>query len=151
MACKQANADSATHVHERVGGLTFDERKFPLTVWVANWPAAVHCCMCLPLQVLSASGPKPKAARPDAPRPLRRARAQGRSAGGLTMGAVTNMRPDQFCAVVMGVPFLDVVTTMLDPTIPLTVIEACPRGAYSGGACMLPPWWWSEGVLMSLQ
>ncbi len=46
------------------------------------------------------------------------------------MGAVTNMRPDLFCAVVMGVPFLDVVTTMLDPTIPLTVIEARTRGAY---------------------
>ena len=55
------------------------------------------------------------------------------------MGAVANMRPDLFCAVVMGVPFLDVVTTMLDPSIPLTVIEARARGAYSGVACMLPP------------
>ena len=45
------------------------------------------------------------------------------------MGAVVNMRPDLWCAVVMGVPFVDVVTTMLDPTIPLTVIEARPLQA----------------------
>ena len=43
------------------------------------------------------------------------------------MGAVVNMRPDLWCAVVMGVPFVDVVTTMLDPTIPLTVIEVRPQ------------------------
>ena len=39
------------------------------------------------------------------------------------MGAVTNMRPDLFQAVVAGVPFVDVINTMLDETIPLTVIE----------------------------
>ena len=39
------------------------------------------------------------------------------------MGAVTNMRPDLFQVVIAGVPFVDVVNTMLDETIPLTVIE----------------------------
>ncbi|MCP4358878.1 MAG: S9 family peptidase [Chloroflexi bacterium] len=47
----------------------------------------------------------------------------GRSAGGLLMGSVTVMRPDLFKGVVAGVPFVDVVTTMLDESIPLTVAE----------------------------
>ncbi|HTU30596.1 MAG TPA: prolyl oligopeptidase family serine peptidase, partial [Solirubrobacteraceae bacterium] len=48
---------------------------------------------------------------------------RGASAGGLLQGAVYSMRPDRWRAVVAEVPFVDVVTTMLDPSIPLTVNE----------------------------
>jgi oligopeptidase B len=49
--------------------------------------------------------------------------AMGGSAGGLLMGAVVNMRPDLWKGILAGVPWVDVITTMLDPSIPLTTGE----------------------------
>lgn len=49
--------------------------------------------------------------------------AEGGSAGGLLMGAILNMKPHLFKAVISAVPFVDVVTTMLDTSIPLTTSE----------------------------
>lgn len=52
-----------------------------------------------------------------------RVAAHGGSAGGLLMGAIANMAPDKYRVILSQVPFVDVVTTMLDPTIPLTTNE----------------------------
>jgi oligopeptidase B len=53
----------------------------------------------------------------------KRVYAEGASAGGLLMGAVANMRPDLYKGINAGVPFVDVLTTMLDDSIPLTTGE----------------------------
>ena len=52
-----------------------------------------------------------------------RVAAYGGSAGGLLMGAISNMAPDKYRVILSQVPFVDVVTTMLDPSIPLTTNE----------------------------
>jgi oligopeptidase B len=49
--------------------------------------------------------------------------AEGRSAGGLLMGAVANLAPELFSGIIAGVPFVDALTSILDPSLPLTVIE----------------------------
>ncbi len=49
--------------------------------------------------------------------------AEGRSAGGLLMGAVANMAPGEYRGIIAGMPFVDAVTTMLDESIPLTTNE----------------------------
>ncbi|HWI32205.1 MAG TPA: S9 family peptidase [Microbacterium sp.] len=49
--------------------------------------------------------------------------AEGGSAGGLLMGAVANIAPELFAGIVAAVPFVDALTTILDPSLPLTVIE----------------------------
>jgi len=53
---------------------------------------------------------------------------EGRSAGGLLIGATVTMRPDLFKTVIPGVPFIDVINTMSDSKIPLTIEEWCQWG-----------------------
>ena len=59
--------------------------------------------------------------RPAGPR--HRLVARGGSAGGLLMGAVGNLAPEAFAGIVAQVPFVDTLTTILDPSLPLTVTE----------------------------
>ena len=49
--------------------------------------------------------------------------AEGGSAGGLLMGAIANLAPEQWGGIVAAVPFVDNLTTMLDASLPLTVVE----------------------------
>ena len=49
--------------------------------------------------------------------------ARGGSAGGLLMGAIVNLEPELYKGILSGVPFVDVLTTMSDPSIPLTTFE----------------------------
>jgi oligopeptidase B len=65
--------------------------------------------------------------------------AVGGSAGGLLMGAVTNIRPDLFKAVVALVPFVDVINTMLDSSLRLTVTEFEEWGRPDVGGTHHPP------------
>ncbi len=60
--------------------------------------------------------------------------AEGGSAGGLLMGAVANLDPEAFAGIVAGVPFVDNLTTMLDSSLPLTVIEYDEWGNPEGDA-----------------
>ncbi len=60
--------------------------------------------------------------------------ARGGSAGGLLMGAVANMAPEAFAGIVAQVPFVDALTTILDPTLPLTV----PNGRSGATRCTTP-------------
>src|SRR5690606_17355795 len=57
-----------------------------------------------------------------------RVAAYGGSAGGLLMGAISNQAPDDYRVILSQVPFVDVVTTMLDASIPLTTNEYDPGG-----------------------
>ena len=66
---------------------------------------------------IAATEPSPRTSYGD---PARVA-IEGGSAGGLLMGAVTNMRPDLFRVVLSHVPFVDIMNTMLDASLPLTV------------------------------
>ena len=68
-------------------------------------------------------GLRPRARDGPAGRRPDRLVARGGSAGGLLMGAVANLAPELFRAIVAEVPFVDCLTTMLDDTLPLTVIE----------------------------
>lgn len=63
-----------------------------------------------------------------------RVAAEGGSAGGLLMGAIANLRPDLYRAILSHVPFVDVMNTMLDPTLPLTVPEYEEWGNPNGKA-----------------
>ncbi len=49
--------------------------------------------------------------------------ANGGSAGGLLMGVVANLAPERYAGIEADVPFVDALTTMLDPSLPLTVTE----------------------------
>ena len=61
-----------------------------------------------------------------------RVAAEGGSAGGLLMGAIVNLRPDLYRAIISHVPFVDVMNTMLDPSLPLTVPEYAEWGDPNG-------------------
>ena len=64
--------------------------------------------------------------------------ALGGSAGGLLMGAVANMAPELFAGILAQVPFVDALTTILDPSLPLTVTEWDEWGNPVGGQGRLP-------------
>jgi oligopeptidase B len=72
---------------------------------------------------LQISSPRPVISTARTSPPHDRIVAQGGSAGGMLMGAVANMAPEAFGAIIAAVPFVDVLNTMLDDTLPLTPPE----------------------------
>ena len=89
--------------------------------WAAAGTRRARCCTSATPSPTSspAPGTSPRPGWTSADRLV----AEGGSAGGLLMGAVANLAPDAFAGILADVPFVDALTSILDPDLPLTVIE----------------------------